>query len=312
MHIVFQQDDINTLTKSFDLDETLRDEIIEIKDDYAVGPLKNIYSDEGIEARKQWWREVLAGGDLDGHVDTGEVNDNKTVEEIKEKLSGNKDEKVWIWVAPNKHDVSGYYWLMAQLKEILRNDKEETVMIWVAPNKHDVSGYYWLMSQLKEFVTRVFVISLNNLPFINDKGNIFYPENLFEIPPREFLKAKKLARLISASEFELDPDEWLKICNENKIVRVLEGAKKLSQHNEDFYDKYILEFVTDDWQKATKVIQHFLNKAKYTTGDAFAFWRLKELVLNETIVSSGEIKNIKEFEVKKKGTSEEPKLDEES
>jgi len=267
MHIVFQQEDISTLQKSFDLDESLRDEIIQIKDDYAVGPLKNIYSEEGIEERKQWWRNVLSEGDYDGHVDTGEVNDNKIVEGIKEKLSSNEEEKVWIWVASNKHDVSGYYWLMAQLKE---------------------------------FVGRIYVLSLNNLPFINDKGNIFYPENLFEIPPREFLKAKKLARPITSSEFEIDQDEWAKICNENKIVRILEGAKKLSQHDEDFYDKYILEFITLDWQKANKIIQQFLNKSKHTTGDAFILWRLKELISKNVIDAQGEIKKMKDFEVKKK------------
>lgn len=267
MHIVFQQPDINTLTKSFDLDESLRDEIVEIKDDYAVGPLKDIYSNEGIEARKQWWRNVLAEGDLHGHVDTGEVNDNKRIEEIKEKLSSDAEEKVWIWVAPNKHDVSGYYWLMAQLKE---------------------------------FVGRIYILSLNNLPFINDKGNIFYPVNLSEIPPREFLKAKKLARIITPSEFEIDPDEWSKICNENKTVRILEGAKKLSQHDEDFFDKYLLEYITTDWQKASKVIQQFLNKSKHTTGDMFLLWRLKELISKNQIDAQGEIKKMKDFEVKKK------------
>jgi len=271
MHIVFQQEDISTLQKSFDLDESLRDKIIQIKDDYAVGPLKNIYSQEGIEERKQWWRNVLSEGDYDGHVDTGEVNDNKIVEDIKEKLSSNEEEKVWIWVASNKHDVSGYYWLMAQLKE---------------------------------FVGRIYVLSLNNLPFINDKGNIFYPENLFEIPPREFLKAKKLARPITSSEFEIDPDEWAKIYNENKIVRILEGAKKLSQHDEDFYDKYILEFITLDWQKANKIIQQFLNKSKHTTGDAFILWRLKELISKNVIDAQGEIKKMKDFEVKKKREEE--------
>lgn len=279
MHIVFQKEDINTLTKSFDLDESLRDEIIEIRDDYAVGPLKDIYSAEGIENRKDWWRNVLSGNETAITVDSGYVNDQEVVEDIKEKLKTNEDETVWIWVAPNKHDVS---------------------------------GYFWLMSQLKEFTGRVYVLSLNNLPFINEKGNIFYPVNLFEIPPREFLKAKKLARTITASEFELDPDEWAKICDENKMVRTLEGAKKLAQHNEDFYDKYILEFVTTDWQKVNKVVQQFLNKSKHTTGDAFVLWRLKQLVLNQTIEASGEIKNIKDFEVKKKGNAEEKNLNEEN
>lgn len=267
MHIVFQQGDINTLSKSFDLDESLRSEIILIKDDFAVGPLKDIYSSEGIEERKQWWRNILDGGDYSDLVANGEIDDNKTVKELKEKL---------------------------------KNNEEETVWIWIAPNKHDVSGYYWLMAQLKEFIGKVFVLSLNNLPFINDKGNIFYPVNLFEIPSREFLKAKKLARTITASEFEIDPDEWARICNENKIVRALEGAKKLSQHDEDFYDQSLLDFIMPDWQKANKVIHQFLNKSKHTTGDAYMLWRLKELIANDKIDAQGEIKNKKDFEVKRK------------
>ena len=83
IHIVFQEADIDALEKSFELDETLRAEIIQIKDDYAVGPLTDIYTEHGIETRKQWWRDVLAGGDYDGHVDSGIVDDNKTVVELK-------------------------------------------------------------------------------------------------------------------------------------------------------------------------------------------------------------------------------------
>jgi hypothetical protein len=156
------------------------------------------------------------------------------------------------------------------------------------------------MAQLKEFEGRVYILMLNNLPFINEKGNIFYPENLFEIPPREFLKAKKLARQITASEFEIDPDEWTKICNENKMVRILEGAKKLSQHDADFFDKYIMEFITPDWQKAGKVIHQVLSKAKQATGDAYLLWRIKELIAGNIIDAQGSIGNMKDFEIKKK------------
>ena len=51
-------------------------------------------------------------------------------------------------------------------------------------------------------------VDLNNLPFLNDKGQLFYPTYLNEIQPKEFLKAKKLARPITLSEFEIDPDEY--------------------------------------------------------------------------------------------------------
>lgn len=267
IHIVFQYADTEALSKSFSLDEGLKGPILEIKDDFAVGPVKDIYEEAGIEARKEWWRKVLQGNDLVPSVDSGEVNDPATI---------------------------------ARLRQMLQEQPEEPLWIWVAPNKHDVSGYYWLVSQLKEYAGRVFLLLLNNLPFINEKGHIFYPVNLSEIPAREFVKAQKLARKISSAEFELDPDEWKRLSNENKMVRLLEGGKKLVQKDEDFYDAALLNFITADWQKASRVIQQFLNKATHTTGDAYLLWRLKELIAAGVIDAQGEIRNMKDFEVKKK------------
>jgi hypothetical protein len=192
IHIVFQEADVAPLLKSFELDETLKGEIMQVKDDYAVGPLLNIYEAAGIEARRKWWEEVSAGTGYFTKIETREVDDAKMLSGLIEKL---------------------------------KEDEEEVVWIWAAQNQHDVSGYYWLMSQLKEFQGRVFILYLNNLPFINEKGHIFYPANLFEIQPKEFIKAKKLARPVTLSEFEVDPDEWTKLCTENKGVRILEGGK---------------------------------------------------------------------------------------
>jgi hypothetical protein len=267
IHIVFNEADIDALGKSFELDETLRGDIIQVKDDYAVGPLKNIFSDEGMETRKNWWREILAGGDYDGKADTGEVDDHKMVSELKELLINNTAEVVWIWAAQNKHDVS---------------------------------GYYWLMSQLKDFQGRIFILYLHNLPFINEKGNIFYPEWLHTIPAKEFVKAKKLARPITASEFEIDPDEWNKLCNEEKGVRMLEGGKKLAQHDYDFYDEELKKFITPNWQTAHKLIATFLHKAAHKTGDAFLLWRLKLILASDIYDVQGEKKKMKDFEIKLK------------
>ncbi|MGN6439834.1 MAG: DUF1835 domain-containing protein [Agriterribacter sp.] len=265
IHIVFNEADVEVLQKAIELDETLQGEVIQIKDDYAVGPLANLYVGEGIEARKAWWNEVLAGGDLDGKVNDGSVDDYKTVAELVGTMRRNADEIIWIWAAQNKHDVS---------------------------------GYYWLLHYMKEFQGRVFILYLNNLPFINEKGQIFYPTWLHTIQPKEFLKAKKLARPITLSEFEVDPDEWIKLANENKGVRILEGGKKLVQHDYDFYDADLKKYITKDWQKASKVISHFLSKNKHTTGDMYLLWRLKLLIAAGDYDVQGEVKNMKDFEVK--------------
>lgn len=267
IHIVFNAPDVDVLKKAMELDETLQGEVIQVKDDYAVGPIKDIYTTEGIEARKQWWRDVLAGGDYDGKVDAGEVDDMKTVVDLIVQLAHNPDEIVWIWAAQNKHDVS---------------------------------GYYWLMSQLKDFQGRLYILYLNNLPFINEKGLIFYPEWLSHIPPKEFLKAKKLARAITLSEFEVDPDEWTRLQNEDKGVRLLEGGKKLGQKDYDFYDEDLKKYITTDWQKASKIIHNFLHKNKQTTGDAYILWRLKAMVAGGNYDVQGALKGMKDFEVKGK------------
>lgn len=267
VHIVFQEADIAALQKSFELDETLQGDIVQIKDDLAVGPLNGIYTAEGIEARKEWWHKILAGGDYVGLVDKGDIDDNKTV---------------------------------AGLTERLNNDPGEVLWIWAAPNKHDVCGYYWLTSQLKEYQGRIFILYLNNLPFLNEKGHLFYPVNLSEIPAKEFVKAKKLAREITLSEFEVDPDEWTKICNEYKGIRLLEGGKKLGQEDYDFYDGELKKFITADWQKASKIIHQYLTKAKHYTGDAYLLWRLKVMIAQEIFDVQGKVGNMKDFEVKLK------------
>ena len=265
IHIVFNEADTTVLNKAIELDETLQGKVVQIKDDYAVGPLTNLYIGEGIAARKNWWTQVLAGGDYDGKAEDGSVDDYKTIAELVGELRRNPEEILWIWAAQNKHDVS---------------------------------GYYWLLHYVKEFQGRVFILYLNNLPFFNEKGSIFYPSWLHTIPPKEFLKAKRLARPITLSEFEVDPDEWIRLCNEDKGVRVLERKKKLVQYDYDFYDADIKQYITKDWQKAAKIINQFLSKNKHTTGDAYLLWRLKLMVTGGEYDIQGELKNMKDFEIK--------------
>ena len=266
MHVVFNEPDLDVIAKAIQLDQSLAGEIVIVRDDYAVGPLDNIFTAEGAENRLAWWHNVLQGGDYDNLIADSKVNDAHVVEVIKKKLDVEENEVLWIWAAQNKHDVC---------------------------------GYYWLMSQLQPYQGRVFILYLNNLPFINEKGHIFYPNWLSQILPREFIKAKKLARAITGSEFEVDADEWNKICGESKLVRLLEGGKKLIQKDVNFYDADLVQYITHEYQKAHKIINQFLSKSKETTGDAFMLWRLKYILQDELYEVQGEQKAMKDFEIKK-------------
>ena len=267
IHIVFEQDNVAALNKAIELDETLQGDIVEIKDDYAVGPLGDIYVTAGYQQRRDWWASLLEYSPYTDQLNL--VDDKLTVHHLLQKLDEFPEEVVWIWMGQNAHDVC---------------------------------GYYWLMSQLKEYQGRVQVLYLNNLPFINEKGNIFYPTHLNEIQPKEFLKAKKLARPITLSEFEVDPDEWKKLCQENALVRFLEGGKKISGKEVDFYDKDILANITGESQKLSKLISNTLGKMKVRTGDVFLVWRIRELHAAGKLETAGEwAKGWKELTVKLPG-----------
>ena len=265
IHIVFNESEVDLMKQVIEMDETLAGDVLQIKDDFAVGPLQAIDTEEGWQSRLDWWRMISEGSPYSSDL-VGSFDDRETVKQIKAKLDENTEEELWIWMAQNHHDVT---------------------------------GYFWLMPQFKEYQGRVMVLYLNNLPFINDKGQIFYPSWLHEIQPKEFIKAKKLSRPITLSEFEIDPDEWRKIAEENAVVRILEGGKKITGKEDSFYDSEILKNVTGEWQKATRVLSNTLHRMKIKTGDIFVMWRMKDLISCGRIEVTGDVnKGWKDFDVK--------------
>jgi hypothetical protein len=272
IHIVFNESEVDLMQKVIELDETLAGEVIQIKDDFAVGPLAGIDTEEGWNARLDWHRGLLQGSPYKADL-VGSFDDRETVKHIKAKLEENPDEQLWIWMGQNQHDVT---------------------------------GYYWLMPQLREFQGRLMILYMNNLPFINEKGQIFYPSWLHEIQAKEFVKAKKLARPITLSEFEVDPDEWKRLVEENAPVRMLEGGKKIVAKDETFYDSELLKNITPEWQKATRVLSNTLHRMKIKTGDIYIMWRMKQLISNGKIEVTGDVeKGWKEFDVKLPGKKQE-------
>jgi hypothetical protein len=268
IHIVFNESEVDLMKQVIAQDETLAGEVVQIKDDFAVGPLAGIDTDEGWQARHNWWMGLLENSHYAG-TNNVKFDDRETVKELKEKLAANSQEEIWIWMGQNQHDVT---------------------------------GYYWLVPQLSEYAGRIMILYLNNLPFINEKGQIFYPSWLSEIQPKEFSKAKKLSRPITLSEFEVDPDEWKRLCEENGMVRILEGGKKIASKDETFYDNEILKNLTGDWQKATRVLTNTLHRMKIKTGDVFLMWRMKQLIGEGKIEVTGDLnKGWKDFDVKLAG-----------
>ena len=97
IHIVFQEADIEILNKAIELDESLQGEVLIIRDDFAVGPLEEIDTEEGWNKRVQWWKELVEYSPYSNEI-IGSFDDRQTVAVILQKLDENPKEELWIWM----------------------------------------------------------------------------------------------------------------------------------------------------------------------------------------------------------------------
>lgn len=267
IHIVFDAAGAESLRQSFALDDIISGEVLHFEDDLAFGPLDAVSPPAEESGRQHWWEHI-----------TGETPYEKTAADAGK---------------------------LTDLTQRMREDENNEIWIWAAQNARDVSGYYALLGPLQDFTGRVHLIYLNNLPFINEKGGLFYPVSLGEVPPREFLKARKLAREITPAEVEVDGEEWTRLCAEQGMVRILEGGKKLRSEPADYFDQDLVNRCRFEPVKGWRLVSQFRQKAGCHTDETFLFHRLASLVEAGRLVAKEGYKTLRDAELKAAGSGEE-------
>ena len=191
------------------------------------------------------------------------------------------------------------------LKEGLSNaiQHEEPMCFWMAPCVSDVCAYYWLLPYFKSLPGVLHTINIIGLPFLNEKGQMFYPNNFSEVPPKEFIKTKRLLKEVSVSEFEVEGDEWSRLQQENTWVRIYEGGKKISSKDITYFDTTIKNLVGAEKQKGSKLVQEAMKKITQSLNHHFIEYRLRQLLQQGAFLFTGNVEGpLKEIEVSKLGT----------
>ncbi|HYK57340.1 MAG TPA: DUF1835 domain-containing protein, partial [Flavisolibacter sp.] len=89
IHIVFQEADIQVFQKAIELDESLQGRVEIIRDDYAVGPIENIYETEGYQQRRDWWKSLLEISPYNTDQLMDMVDDRLAIHNLKKELDEN-------------------------------------------------------------------------------------------------------------------------------------------------------------------------------------------------------------------------------
>ena len=83
IHIIFNAAEVELLKEVIKLDESLSGDVLQVKDDFAVGPLAGIEADDGWKSRVNWWRELLKNSPYENDPQTF-FDDRETVKKIKQ------------------------------------------------------------------------------------------------------------------------------------------------------------------------------------------------------------------------------------
>ena len=249
-HIVVGDEAARPLKEAVAAEPSIAGEVIVLKDILHVGPLLRGEGQSFSALRSEWWNTVVP--DAKPPI---EADDLERLLEVSNELYKDKDAVAWFWMAP-----------------------------WPA----DVCAYYWTLPYLGKHSGRLFLLNLANLPFLNENGKVFYPKNISELLPRELIKARKLARPVTAAELEIDGETWQKLVEENGGIRTHEGGKKLKSQPEHYYDAQLLSGLTPQPQKAARVLTQALSKFSLPTGDAHLAWRLRVMAAAGLLVLNGD------------------------
>jgi hypothetical protein len=245
-------------------DSAMEGEVIIMKDVLSVGPLQKEEGQKFSEIRSAFWQQVAPN-----EKNPIQVDDLERLLETGNELSKNENAKIWLWQAP-----------------------------WPA----DIATYYWSLKYLGKYVGRLYVINIAGLPFLDENGKVFYPKGIGDIQPKELVKAKRLARLVTPSELETDGEEWRKLQAENAGIRIHEGGKRLISKSEEHYDNQLISFCSHQYQKASKIINQALIRYNIPTGDVYLGWRLRKMADAGRLELQGDItKGLKDFDVKMPG-----------
>ena len=246
------------------MEPSMAGEVIVIKDVLSVGPLQKEEGQKFSEMRSAFWQEVV-----NNEKNPAQVDDTERISEVSKVLHNNEEAKVWLWTAP-----------------------------WPA----DICTYYWSLKYLGQYSGRLYVVNIAGLPFLDEQGKLFFPKSIGEIQSKELVKARRLARPVTAAELEIDGEDWIRLTNENAGVRIHEGGKKIISKSEEHYDSQLVSFCSHQYQKASRVVSQALSRYNVPTSDLYLGWRLRKLADSGRLELQGDTaKSLKDFEIKLPG-----------
>ncbi|OAB29933.1 hypothetical protein PMSD_19130 [Paenibacillus macquariensis subsp. defensor] len=249
------------------------EQIICINEDFSIGPIYKLESNEGMQKRKQWLKELLTQigpvSDTD-YLDWIETTILKSNSQLAIEIPSNS--KVILWHGGNTSDEIGLRFVSFLLQN--KNIQFEEV---------DVTEY----SRHIEYKVRD--LQNKEIPYVI--------RSLGEMPSERILDALQMKKSVSHTKIEgliNDWEEWSQ--TKDLLRRLLDG--KVVAVSEDYYDESILENTSNEYQKPSRVVGEVMGKSDQSIGDMYLTFRVYQMIQQGKLSYQGNLESSREFEIR--------------
>lgn len=274
IHIGFGDSAYGNLKSAFNKSNKHQSEqIICINEDFSIGPIYKLESNEGIQERKQWLQDVL--------TKTGSILDKDYVDWIETTLNKNShiatevptDSKVIIWHGDNASDEIGLRFVVFLLQN--KNIQFEEV---------NVTEYS------RQIEYKVYDLQNEEIPHVI--------KSLGEMPPELTLDAlQKMKKNMSHLTIENLINDWGKWSQTKDVLRILLNGKIVAV-SEDYYDLSILENTSKEYQNASHVVGNVMGESDQRIGDTYLAYRVYQLIQQGKLSYQGDLDFLGKFEIR--------------
>ncbi|NQX71338.1 DUF1835 domain-containing protein [Paenibacillus alba] len=248
------------------------EQIICINEDFSIGPIYKLESNEGMQKRKQWLKELF--------IKTGPASDPDYLDWIETILKSNSqvaleipsNSKVILWHGGNTSDEIGLRFVAFLLQN--KNIQFEEV---------DVTEY----SQNIEYKVRD--LQNKEIPYVI--------RNLGAMPPELILDALQMKKSMSHTKIEGLINDWKKWSQTKDLLRILLDGRVLAV-SEDYYDESILENTSNEYQKPSRVVGEVMGKSDQCIGDMYLVFRVYQMIEQGKLSYQGNLESSREFEIR--------------
>lgn len=202
----------------------------------------------------------------------------KKFDELRCHFIANMRSQIGESIETHNDEAAGNVKLIEEISSELRNNPDTELYYWMAGNAVDVMGYFFVLHFLRTHYERIKVINIAGLPFLTDDFKMIFPDRFANLNQKQMSKAMTLARAVTASEMEVEGEEWKQL-RDLEGLRILSGSRKIQTLPYEAFDADI-KSAHKQGAKPTRTAQQLIQKSMGDFPLEFIIWRIQTLFPN--------------------------------